>query len=797
MTLFPFGDDWSYRHPTGPFAGAFGGGTEATTVRLPHDALRDEERRPEASSGGASAYFPSASYTYQKDFDVPSDWAEQTVHLEIEGAFRRAQVFLNDEFVGNRADGYARFFVDLTPYLSYGATNRLRIEVRAGDDSRWYSGAGLHRPVRLHVAPAVHISPDGVHVSTLRIEPDQAVVVATVDVRNRGTATHTSRVSIEVRDAAGKVVGHVTAPHTLAPGEQAQSRQILYLTNPQLWSPDSPHLYDVSVSIGGDCVRVPFGIRTVTVDPRKGLRLNGAPILLRGACVHHDNGPLGAAAIGRAEERRVELLKAAGFNAIRAAHNPLSVAMLNACDRLGMLVIDEAFDMWTRFKTPLDYAADFAQWWGADLDAMVLKDRNHPSVIMYSIGNEIAEVGTRHGARWTRRLAERVRTLDGNRPITVAVNAMLSVIDEVSELIEELGGLNAAMSDLEKFAAVDVSENVTRRIEEAAAAVDVFGLNYAETRYPLDAELSPDRVLLGSETYPPEIGRLWPIVKESPNVIGDFTWTGWDYLGEVGIGSTAYAGDNEAPTFEREYPFLTAWTGDIDITGHRRPVSFYREIVFGLRTEPYVAVRRPAHFAREVTKSTRWAWSDSIASWTWPGFEGKPITVEVYGDADEVVLFVNDTEIGRGRTGTERPMLTIIESRYLPGTLVAVAIRDGVEISRTTLRTAGPSRLTVRADRPHILANDDDLAFITVSWEDEMGTLDSSSDTEVTVLVKGAGTLVGMASANPSTTERFDSPTWRTFDGRAIAVVRPTASGRIDVSVSSGEDTVETSLRAL
>jgi len=674
MTRIPFNDDWTYRRPQGPFAGFHGEGGHLGVVRLPHDALRDEERSPDAPGRGAGAYFPRAAYSYVKSFAVDESWRGRRVQVEIEGAFRRAQVFLNDELAGNRADGWARFFVDVTPYLRFGADNTLRIEVRAGEDSRWYAGAGLHRPVWLHVDDPCHIDPDGVTVRTLRIEEDQAVVEVVTSVTNADLVTRTERIATSIRDQRGHEVESDRTPVTLAPGEQALVRQLFSVQDPSLWSPDHPALHVAAVSLESseNVHRETFGIRTVTVDPRKGLRINGETVLLRGACIHGDNGPLGVAAIGRAEERRVELLKEAGFNAIRASHNPLSTAMLDACDRLGMLVMDEAFDMWTRFKTPYDYAAEFPQWWEADLESLVVKDRNHPSVIMYSLGNEIAEVGTPHGARWARRLAHRVRTLDPTRLITNGVNVLLAALDDVPQIIEELGGLNAAMAAGDVFAAISASPTAGPRIEESSSVLDVLGLNYADSRYAADREEFRHRVIVGSETFAPQIGRLWPLVKENPNVIGDFTWTGWDYLGEVGIGSTMYAGDTTASgALEREFPYLTAWTGDIDITGARRPVSFYREIVFGRRSEPYIAVRRPEHHGVDVVNPSMWAWSDSVSSWTWAGFEGRPITVEVYADADAVRLELDGVPVGEARVGVEKPQLAVIETLYAPGTLRA------------------------------------------------------------------------------------------------------------------------------
>lgn len=802
MALIPFNDEWAYRRPMGPFAGITGSEAMLIPVRLPHDALRDADRGPDVPGKGAGAYYPAGAYTYLKTFPVPTEWDGKLVRLELQGAFRHAQVFLNEELAGNRADGYARFFVDLTPFLKYGEDNVLRIEVRSGQDSRWYSGAGLHRPAVLHVDAPVHVVPDGVTVTTVRIDEEQAVVDVLTTVANAGLSTRTATVTTTLSGPDGHEVERDSTPSTLAPGEKAVVRQRLYVRKPALWSPDSPALHTACVSLGAgtaDDVVVTFGIRTVTVDPRNGLRINGEQVLLRGACIHHDNGPLGAASIGRAEERRVELLKEAGFNAIRAAHNPVSDAMLDACDRLGVLVMDEAFDMWTRFKTPYDYATDFPQWWAADLEAMVAKDRNHPSVIMYSLGNEIVEVGTPHGARWARRMAEHIRSLDPTRLITNGVNLLLAVIDEAPAILEAAGGgLNEVLLDPEGVSRL-IGQNsvVSERTAESSAALDVVGLNYAESRYEPERNLFPHRVVVGSETFPTLIGKLWPMVQANPNVIGDFTWTGWDYLGEVGIGATAYAEDPEAVVgLEREYPYLTAQCGDLDITGWRRPASYYREIVFGLRTEPYIAVHRPEHRDHTITLRSPWAWSDSVSSWTWPGHEGAPLSVEIYADADEVALFLDGTEAGRSRVGENRPMISTLEIAYQPGELTAVAYRDGSEVSRTALATAeGDLHLTAHADRAQLRNDETDLSFIAIELRAADDRLVTVDDRLVTVEVSGAGVLAGMGSANPRTEERFDASTWRTFDGRALAIVRPSEAGKIQVIIKSpGLDPVEINL---
>jgi beta-galactosidase len=791
VARIPFDDGWSVRLPLGPFAAILGADAEPSPVTLPHDALRDAERSADVPSKGAGAYYPPGAYTYLKTFDVPAEWTDKLIFLEFQGAYRHATFFVYEEFAGNRADGYARFVIDATPYVKPGQPNQLRVEVRSGQDSRWYSGAGLHRSVVLHVTDPVRLPVDGIKITTLELEPEQAVVEVATEIANAGTHTRTVTLTTTISDPTGAELDHDATPVTVLPGQSCLVRQRFYVATPALWSADRPQLHGARSSIGAaaDDLTTSFGIRKITVDPQNGLRINGETVLLRGACIHHDNGPLGAAAVPRAEERRIELLKQAGFNAIRAAHNPASPAMLDACDRIGMLVMDEAFDMWVRGKSPYDYALDFPQWWADDLSSLVAKDYNHPSVIMYSIGNEIAEVGTPHGSVLARRMAEHLRSLDPTRLVTNGVNSALAVMDELSEQAKDgPAGLNEMLAaDLgDVMNQMAMGDNVTRRTAESHSVLDVVGLNYAEGRYALDRELFPHRVIVGSETFPSQIGALWPMVEANPHVIGDFTWTGWDYLGEVGIGATAYAEDPEAKaSLEREFPWLTAWCGDIDITGHRRPVSYYREIVFGLRAEPYLAVRRPEHHDHTITMQSPWGWSDSVSSWTWPGFEGKPVTVEVYADAERVALLRDGVELASAVVGESRPMHATLETTYVPGELTAVAYAGALEVGRTSLATAGESRLRATADRTALRSDGTDLAYIAIELVDDAGRLVTGADRSVTVAVGGAGVLAGMCSAKPKTAERFDANSWTTFDGRALAVVRPTGPGVITLTVTS------------
>lgn len=794
-----FNDDWRIRTPMGPFAAALGGGEAPRTITLPHDAMRDMDRVAEAPSGAGSGYSPSAAWTYLKNFDVPAEWLGSWVALEIDGAASRALVYVNGDKVASRPNGYARFSVEIGPHLNYGQTNEIRVEVRTHKDSRWYSGAGLYRGVRLIVAGGVHIAADGLRVSTPDVDSDLATVEVAARIANETQIVRTVRVETVLVDARGESVGNEVSPITVNPGDTLTLRHRIFVRTPTRWSVDTPVLYTANVAIteGGverDAQAVDFGIRTLQVDPVRGLRINGETVKLRGTCVHHDNGPLGAVTLPRAEERKMQKLKDAGFNAIRTAHNPASQALLDACDRVGMLVMNEAFDMWEHEKSEHDYARDFSDWWERDVEAMVDGSFNHPSVIMYSIGNEIIELGKPSGAVLNRRIAEKVRACDPTRPVTNGINTFLMV--DTGPIIEAAGGLNLLMGGDPSniFGRIAASNEVSAAMEEIASPLDITGYNYAESRYAIDAASHPNRVLVGSETFPTTIAANWREVLKHPHVLGDFTWTGWDYLGEAGIGGAAYDEDpGVSRSFAREFPFLTAYCGDIDITGFRRPASYYREIVFGFRSEPYIAVQRPERHDHTRITVNAWGWSDSVSSWSWAGFEGKPIVVEVYANADEVELLLDGVALGRSAVGTKRELVAEFDTTYEPGTLVAVAYRGGVEVGRTTLATADASvDLRMTADADTISADGQDLVYIELALADAAGTVPCNADAEITLTIDGPGVLAGFGSANPKTAERFDASTRTTFDGRALAIVRSTGAGEILITTSADGMTSQT-----
>jgi len=790
-----FNDGWLAGHKAGPFDNSAGALPPARAVTLPYDIVRDLPRSADSAQGSHNGYFPGGHFEYAKTFDVPDEYRDKVVTIEFEGVYRDAMVFINGEFAGQRPNGYAGFTVAADPYLTYGQPNSITVEARSHRDTRWYTGAGIYRDVHLIVADPVHVTLDGVRVTTADIDADRAVVAVATTVQNETRHTRTVRVDTRVLDPHGAVVASGSAPVTLLPGAVAVSRVRLAVTSPSLWSPDAPARYEVDTAVvdGAEVLdreTSRFGIRRLQLDPVHGLRINGRPVNLRGACIHHDNGPLGAATIARAEHRRVEILKAAGFNAIRSAHNPVSRALLDACDRVGMLVMDELTDVWTEAKAPFDYTLSFPQWWERDVEAMVAKDFNHPSVIMYSIGNEIFETGTPIGSTWGRALAEKLRSLDDTRFVTNGINGTLAVMDRTASTGEvgEHVDVNTMIANMgAMFGRISASDQVTEATEESAAVLDVVGFNYGDSRYEPDAIRFPNRVIVGSETFAGHVGELWRLVRANPHVIGDFTWTGWDYLGEAGIGRVDYTDDEDyvATGVEAGYPWLIAWCGDIDITGHRRPISYYREIVYGLRDTPYIAVHRPQFHGRP-TAQTPWSWTDSVSSWSWDVPVGAPATVDVYSNAEEVELVLNGRSIDRVRVGTETAFLARFETTYEPGELVAVSYLAGREQARAVLRTADDAvRLVATCDRDAIDADDTDLAYVTVALRDDDGTLATHRDRPVTVQVSGPGVLAGLGSARPRTQEPFGGSRCTTFDGRALAIVRPTGPGEITVHVDA------------
>jgi beta-galactosidase len=788
-----FNDGWNVRELTSLFDAFSGGAKDVKPVTLPHDMMITLPRRADAQSGSRKGYFINGCYEYTKTFYAGEKYRDKVITLEFEGVYMNAAVYVNGDYAGQRPYGYSNFYIPISRFLAFEADNTIKVTVETGNDSRWYSGSGIYRNVNILIGDPIHFDPDGVKITTADMGDGYAVIETSSVIENSGHKADTVFVLTEILAKDGTAVVSDKSPATLWESRTTLRRRLL-IRDPGLWDLDSPYLYECrsTILLDGAVIDVKndhFGLRKLQLDLLHGFRLNGRTVNLRGACIHHDNGVLGAATFEGAEERRVRGLKEAGFNAIRSAHHPASKALLDACDRLGMLVMDEAFDMWSISKTSDDYSRYFPEWWERDVAAMVDKDYNHPSVVLYSIGNEIPDTGSRIGSQWGRKIAEKIKALDKSRFTINSINGMVSVMDKLAARRENQGGnaeINSAMADAgDMMKQAMNTELVSNATEEAYSCVDIAGYNYMDSRYESDKTLYPNRIICGSETFPKDIAANWKLVEENSHVIGDFTWTGWDYLGEAGIGKIDYSG-KKTRRFDGEYPWHIAYCGDIDITGDRRPASYYREIVWGLRRDPYIAVEKPDRFGLPARPSP-WSWSDTIGSWTWPGWEGKPVKVEVYSGADEVELRLNGNPLGRAAAGKKAAFKAVFTVVYSPGILEALAYSGGKETGRTRIVSASSAAaLTLDCDRNTIRADAAELAYISISLTDQAGTLNTSFEKKLSLSVSGPGSLQGFGSANPESEEDYFSPVRTTFNGRALAVIRSNGgAGDIRVTVET------------
>lgn len=769
--------------------------TEVREVNLPHDAMIYETRNKEAKTGGASGYFEGGKYIYTKKFAAPAEWEGKYVLVEFEAVYKNASVYLNGELVAERPYGYSNFYVDLSAGLKIGEENELKViaDNSKCPNSRWYSGSGIYREVQLYVANASHIKPEGVKVTTL---DEQTVKVETEAVGG-------DRVSMEIMEA-----GRVLASASAEPDENGKAGYTFTIPDAKLWDADHPNLYLCRAVLEEhgeqvDTCSEEFGIRTLSWS-RNGFFVNGKETLFRGGCIHHDNGILGACNFADAEERRVRILKEAGFNAIRCAHNPMSKAMLQACDRLGMYVMDESFDQWLIHKNPYDYAKeDFEIWWKEDTKAMVSKDYNHPSVVMYSIGNEISELGIPEGQALCGEMGEFVKSIDTTRAVTAGVNIMLATMaakgnglygkdkdgkdkQTGSQSMDDMPTstffnmmMNLAGDMMDKMSTGKKADAAT---EPAFSKLDIGGYNYATSRYEKDGVKYPDRIIVGSETLPKKLYKNWQLVKKLPYLTGDFMWTSWDYLGEAGIGTIQYKSFKQPGN---DGLIVSGGCGIVDICGKQRPEVEWGKIIWGLTSTPAIGVDPVTHCGDKAAASM-WRDTDAVASWSWAGYEGKKTKVVVYSDAAKVELKVNEKSYGKKSVKECKAFFKGVE--YQPGRIEAIAYDEsGREVSRSELRTAaGATSLQLTPEKTVLRANGQDLCYLDIDLVGEYGITKSSEDRKVTVKVEGAGTLQALGSARPNMSENFYSDTHTTYYGKALAVIRAGYEpGEITVTVSA------------
>ena len=744
-------------------------------VTLPHDAMIHEIRQANNPSGSAQAYFPGKRYVYEKTFEKP---AAEHLTLQFEGVYKNAKVYINGKEAGGTEYGYLPFFVCLDDLLVDGE-NTICVECDNENqpDSRWYTGAGIYRPVWLWAGPKGGIEPEQVRVHTVSIQP------ATIRV-------HTGHDNAKIEILDGDTV--------VATGNGCETD--IVIPNAKLWSGENPYLYTCKVSVDGDEAFTNFGIRTITWD-NKGFYINGKRTLLRGGCVHHDNGIVGAATYDEAEWRRVRIMKDAGFNAIRSAHNPTSRALLEACDYYGMYVMDESWDMWFHHKSKFDYATHWRKNYLSDLQAMVNRDYNHPSVVMYSIGNEVSEPAKEEGVEKTKEMVAFLKKEDGTRPVTGGFNLMIIANAKKGKGIyneeggrddsadKKMQGMNSTMFNMiTNLVGTGMNKSANGKAADEATtpcldALDMAGYNYASGRYPLEGKAHPDRLIYGSETFPQDIAKNWAMVKKYPYLIGDFMWTAWDYIGEVGLGAWAYTKDGTG--FNKPYPWLLADTGAFDIVGTPNGEMFLAQAAWGLLDKPVIGVQPVNHPGMNPAKMA-WRGTNAMASWAWQGCDGNKAVVEVFTDAALIELLVNGKALGKKKV---KECKATFKTKYALGKIEAVAYdASGREVSRNFLESA-TGKTSICAVAETETAKSGEVVYVNVAIVGENGVVESNADRKLTVTVDG-GELLAFGSANPRTEERFDAGTYTTYYGTALAAIR--VNGNATITVTDGKETVKT-----
>jgi len=740
-------------------------------VDLPHDwSVEDYPQQDEThigpffkemENGHDTGYLRGGVGWYRKRFTPPAQ-PGQRVFLHFDGVQTQTTVYVNGQEAGQHVYGYTPFNLDITPFLQIGQENLVAVKViQPEQHSRWFSGAGIYRPVRLSVLSALHIAPWGLAVWA---QVSGAVEVE-VTLSNAGQAGARVALKGEITGPGGERIPLSEAESSLEPGQRQTVRLSASIPHPALWQPNSPNLYRAVVRIAQDgqtmdeC-ETTFGIRSIEFSAEKGFLLNGQPVLMKGACLHHDNGLLGAAAFEQAEIRRVQIMKNNGYNAIRCSHNPPSQAFLDACDRLGMLVIDETFDAWHKPKRPNDYHRFYPEWWQRDTEAMLLRDRNHPCVVMWSIGNEIEDRSYESGYEIARQAIAFVKSIDPTRPVTMAICDTWDAPQKTWEDLHPIMNL-----------------------------LDVCGYNYQEGRYRSDHEKYPQRVIYASESMPPQLYEHWKAVKDLPYVIGDFVWVGIDYLGEAGVGHATYQTDpNAQDTFFMPWPWYISGCGDLDILGDKKPQSYYRDVVWG-NSRLELAVHEPIP-AGHYEKIHAWGWPREEQSWNWDCPPGTPLEVKIYSSYPKVRLELNGAPVGEQEITEADKFTAKFSVPYQPGELKAYGLEDGEALESKSLVTAGPAQqIALQPESETIPAGRGQIAYIKVVALDEQGRLVPNADLPVTVRVTGAGELLAAGNGSVFAQSSLQSGNFRLHRGRGQVILRSSGQpGEIRVEARWGEN---------
>lgn len=712
------------------------------TLSLPHDWSIEQKIDKNAPAGNDGGYYPTGIGWYRKNFKLPASYHKgDKVQLYFEGVYMNSSVYVNGKKVGGHPYGYSSFFCDITDAVLPGKSNvvAVRVDNAQQKNCRWYSGSGIFRPVKLICSSPVHISNWGVNIQTKQISSSQATMMVATKVKNETSQDKALYVSTSLE--AGK--SHKSEKVTVPAGAEMEISQEIAVSQPIFWDLEHPNLYHATVKVMDDDkvideTKQTFGIRELKFST-DGFFLNGKKVLINGGCVHHDNGILGAAAFDKAEERKVRLMKEAGFNAIRTSHNLPSEAFLDACDRLGMLVIDEAFDGWREAKNKHDYSELFDKYWQQDVDVMVLRDRRHPSVISWSIGNEVIERKKIEIVTTAHKLAGKVHRYDA-RPVTSA----LASWDKDWEIYDPL-----------------------------AAQLDITGYNYMIHKSETDHQRVPDRIMWQTESYPKDAFKNWAKVHDNDYIIGDFVWTGIDYLGESGIGRWWYDGDVAGEHYHRPlYPWHAAYCGDIDLTGWRKPISHYRSMLYNDNEKLYLAVKEPDGYKGKI-RTGLWAVWPTWESWNWPGHEGKDIEVEVYSKYPKVRLTLNDKLIAEKEVNRQTEFKAVFTIPYQEGTLKVEALQNGKVMENRELATASePVAIRTIAEDKQMKADGEDLAFVQVEAIDKDGRVCPNAEIKLQLQVSGAGVLAAAGNADIKDLNPYTDNQMTTWKGRGLIVVR-------------------------
>lgn len=826
MQKIDFNKDWICRCLTRDEA--------AYPVTLPHDAMLSEPRTQESTGEGNIGWYIGGDYEYTKNFFVPEEYKDKKVLIEFEGIYHNGEVYINGKKAAYRPYGYTNFYVDTEGFFQYGKENEIKVIARNADqpNSRWYSGTGIYRPAYLYVGEEKHIPVNGVKIRTLSYDPARIEVVVKTSspgevslkiefegskvLRVIGESTKIGNVNNDkIISSDNKNMQPNESVQTGKNGQKSELAQVeakknnqeaayqaifqLDVPNAKLWDTEHPNLYTCKAIFGEDEVTETFGIRELIWNPQVGMTINGERVILRGACFHHDNGVLGACTYPEAEERKMRIFKENGYNAVRSAHYPCSKALLDACDRVGMLMMDEYVDVWYIHKTKYDYAGQLADWWKQDLKDMVDKDYNHPSVIMYSTGNEVAETAQKKGIALTGDMTNYLHSLDSTRPVTCGINIFFNFLSSIGLGVysDDKAEKTTASKPEEKKKPVGsefyntlaclVGDYFMKcgatlypcdlRTKDAYANMDIAGYNYGIFRYKHDLKKYPNRLILGSETFCKDAYSFWEIAKKNKRIIGDFVWAGWDYIGEVGDGAAEYSDYK----FEDPATRMTGGNGRIDLNGKPRAEAAYTRVAFERETGPFIAV--DPVYQKEKLRLTGWQLTKALESWAWDGCNGEPAKVEVYARAAQVELFINGKSVGKKKVKKCRANFN---TTYQDGEITAVSYdENGREINRYSLQTAGKETvLQVRPEEKTVKS--EGLAFIQLQYTDNKGIWKPMEKHNIKVTVEN-GVLKGLGSPAPYVKGNYTDHTVATYYGEAMAVVQADGNGPVKVTVADEE----------